>query len=169
VPSGGPEHRELRDMDWRDRSDLLGKLERGEPLTTPEIRRFINIKFHAAREVEHYQHDVLNRMINKKVSLVALPSSNVKLTQFFPTYKDHPFTWWEKKGVELSVGTDNYVTLNTNFLRELLILLVTDADDLKITKLLMVVTGETRRPFMSNALWSSRPEQRDPQTARDDD
>jgi adenosine deaminase len=169
VPPGGPEHRELRDMDWRDRSDLLGKLERGEPLTTPEIRRFINIKFHAAREVEHYQHDVLNRMINKKVSLVALPSSNVKLTQFFPTYKDHPFTWWEKKGVELSVGTDNYVTLNTNFLRELLILLVTDADDLKITKLLMVVTGETRRPFMSNALWSSRPEQRDPQTARDDD
>jgi adenosine deaminase len=161
VPATSPEYRELGDMDWRDRTDLLTKLQHGTALTTDEIRRFITIKFHAAREVEHYQHDVLNRMINKKVSLVALPSSNVKLTQFLPTYKDHPFTWWEKKGVELSVGTDNYVTLSTNFVRELLILLVTDADDLKITKLLMVVTGETRRPFMSAALWRARPEQRD--------
>jgi adenosine deaminase len=148
-------------MDWRDRTDIRDKVEHGQELTTAEIRRFITVKFHAAREVEHYQHDVLNRMINKKVSLVALPSSNVKLTQFLPTYKDHPFTWWEKKGVELSVGTDNYVTLNTNLLRELIILLTTDADDLKITKLLMVVTGETRRPYMSNALWHTRPERRD--------
>ena len=161
VPGTSPELRELRDMDWRDQGDLLGKFERGERLATGEIRDFLNIKFHAAREIEHYQHDVLNRMINKKVSLVALPSSNVKLTQFLPTYKDHPFTWWEKKGVELAVGTDNYVTLNTNFLRELLILLVTDAGALKITKLLMVVTGETRRPYMSDALWSSRPDQRE--------
>jgi hypothetical protein len=29
-----------------------------------------------------------------------------------------------------------------------------------MTKLLMVVTGETRRPFMSDALWSARPELR---------
>ena len=55
------------------------------------------MKFHNAREIEHYQHDVLNRMINKKVSLVALPSSNLKLTGCFPDYKDHPFSWWEKK------------------------------------------------------------------------
>jgi len=160
IAPDSPEHRELADMDWRDRRDVFDKLERGERLTTAEIRGFISVKFHAAREVEHYQHDVLNRMINKNVSLVALPSSNVKLTQFLPTYKDHPFTWWEKKGVGLSVGTDNYVTLNTNLLRELLILLVTDADNLKITKLLMVVTGETRRPYMSDALWSARPDQR---------
>jgi adenosine deaminase len=156
VPSDSPEYRELRDMDWDD-PNLLTKLAQGQHLTTDEIREFISTKFHAAREVEHYQHDVLNRMINKNVSLVALPSSNVKLTKNLPTYKDHPFSWWEKKGVELNVGTDNYVTLNTNFLRELVILLVTDADDLKITKLLMVVTGETRRPSMSSALWSSRP------------
>ncbi len=158
VPQGSPERLEIEDMDWRDRRDLLDKLVRGEPLTPDEIRRFIRVKFHAAREVEHYQHDVLNRMINKNVSLVSLPTSNVKLTQSLATYKAHPFTWWEKKGVELGVGTDNDVTLNTSFIRELLILLTTDADNLKITKLLMIVTGETRRPFMSDALWSSRPD-----------
>ncbi|MCA9617417.1 MAG: hypothetical protein KC731_00250 [Myxococcales bacterium] len=160
VPASSLEYRELEDMDWRDRRDVFDKLARGEVLTDDEIRKFINVKFHAAREVEHYQHDVLNRMINKNVSLVALPTSNVKLTEFLATYKAHPFTWWEKKGVVLGVGTDNDVTLSTSFLRELLILLVTDADHLKITKLLMVVTGENRRPFMSDALWSSRPEQR---------
>ena len=130
------------------------------PTTGDDVRRFISVKFHAAREVEHYQHDVLNRMLSKRVSLVSLPTSNVKLTQSLATYKAHPFTWWEKKGVELGVGTDNDVTLDTSFIRELLILLVTDADNLKITKLLMVVTGETRRPFMSDALWSARPVQR---------
>ena len=160
VSTTSPEYREIEDMDWRDRRDVFDKLVRGERLTTHEIRKFISVKFHAAREVEHYQHDVLNRMINKKVSLVALPTSNVKLTEFLATYKAHPFSWWEKKGVELGVGTDNDVTLSSNFIRELLILLVTDADDLKITKLLMVVTGETRRPYMSNALWSARPDQR---------
>lgn len=152
------EYREIEDMDWRERRDLLDKLSRGEPLLPDEIRKFISVKFHAAREVEHYQHDVLNRMINKNVSLVSLPTSNVKLTDSLATYKAHPFTWWEKKGVELGVGTDNDVTLNTSFIRELLILLVTDADNLKITKLLMVVTGETRRAFMSDALWSARPD-----------
>lgn len=166
LPANGPEYRELHDMEWREHTAILDGLDHGRSLTTDEIRRFIKVKFHAAREVEHYQHDVLNRMINKNVSLVALPSSNVKLTQNLPTYRDHPFTWWEKKGVELSVGTDNYITLNTNFLRELLILLVTDADDLKITKLLMVVTDESRRPYMSSALWSMRPELRAESAAR---
>ncbi len=160
VPKDSAEHREIEDMDWRGRRDILDKLVRGEPLTPDEIRRFISVKFHASREVEHYQHDVLNRMINKNVSLVSLPTSNVKLTQSLATYKAHPFTWWEKKGVELGVGTDNDVALDTSFIRELLILLVTDADNLKMTKLLMVVTGETRRPFMSDALWSARPELR---------
>lgn len=166
VPPNSTEQRELEDMDWRDRRDIPEKLSRGEALTPEQIRKFIRVKFHAAREVEHYQHDVLNRMINKNVSLVSLPTSNVKLTQSLPTYKAHPFTWWEKKGVELGVGTDNDVTLNTNFLRELLILLVTDADNLKITKLLMVVTGETRRPFMSDALWSARPDLQGNRVAR---
>lgn len=160
VPPGSIELRELEDMDWRDRRDILEKLAKGERLTTPEIRELIKVKFHAAREVEHYQHDVLNRMINKRVSLVALPTSNVKLTNSLATYKAHPFSWWEKKGVALGVGTDNDVTLNTSFIRELLILLTTDADDLKITKLLMVVTGEERRPYMSDKLWSARADQR---------
>jgi len=44
---------------------------------------FTKVKFHAAGEVERYQHDVLNRMIQKKVSLIALPSSNYKLTTCF--------------------------------------------------------------------------------------
>jgi hypothetical protein len=158
IPPASPEYREIEDMDFRDRRDIAGKLARGEPLTAEETRKLISVKFHAAREVEHYQHDVLNRMISKKVSLVSLPTSNVKLTQSLATYKAHPFTWWEKKGVELGVGTDNDVTLNSNFIRELLILLVSDADNLKITKLLMIVTGETRRAFMSDALWSSRPD-----------
>ncbi len=158
IPESSAEYREIDDMDWRGRRDVFDKLARGQPLGADEIRKFISVKFHAAREVEHYQHDVLNRMIDKHVSLVSLPTSNVKLTQSLATYKAHPFSWWEKKGVELGVGTDNDVTLDTSFLRELLILLITDADNLKITKLLMVVTGETRRPFMSDALWSARPE-----------
>ena len=90
------------------------------------------------------------------MTLVALPSSNKKLTGTFEDYKDHPFSWWEKKGVELGVGTDNYVTLDTNYIRELLILLFTDARNLKITKLLMVASGETRRPYISHLLWTMR-------------
>ncbi len=147
---------EIEEMDWRNHPDVRDKLFAGTPLNAADRRRFIKTKFHAAREVEHYQHDVLNRMINKGVGLVALPSSNIKLTNSFPTYKDHPFSWWEKKGVELAVGTDNYVTLNTNLIREMLILLFTDMESLKITKLLMVVTGETRRPGISRLLWSMR-------------
>ena len=156
IAEGSREHGELVDMDWQNHRDVLDKLIAGTELNDDDIRRFIKTKFHAAREVEHYQHDVLNRMINKGVGLVALPSSNIMLTRTFPTYKDHPFSWWEKKGVRLAVGTDNYVTLNTNFIREMLILLCTDMENLKITKLLMCVTGETRRPSLSRHLWSMR-------------
>jgi len=147
---------EIEEMDWNDHSEVPEKLFAGTPLDATERQRFIKTKFHAAREVEHYQHDVLNRMINKGVGLVALPSSNVRLTTSFPNYKDHPFSWWEKKGVKLGVGTDNYVTLNTNLIREMLILLFTDMENLKITKLLMVVTGEKIRPVISRLMWSMR-------------
>jgi hypothetical protein len=80
----------------------------------------------------------------------------MELTGSFPDYKDHPFSWWEKKAVKLGIGTDNYITLNTNYLKELLIVLFTDSENLKITKLLMVATGETRRPFLSQLLWKMR-------------
>jgi adenosine deaminase len=149
------EYAEIVDMDWRDK-DVLDKLLNGRPLNADEKVKYLKTKFHTAREVEHYQHDVLNRMINKKVSLVALPSSNLKLTGCFPDYKDHPFSWWEKKGVELGVGTDNYITLNTNYIQELLILLYSNPNSLKITKLLMIATKETRRPYISHLLWEMR-------------
>ncbi len=150
------DYKELMDMDWREDEFIKEKLFKGEVLTDSEKRSFVKVKFHTAREVEHYQHDVLNRMINKKVSLIALPSSNNKLTNSFEDYKDHPFSWWEKKGLKLGIGTDNYVTLNTNYIQELLILLFSDHENLKITKLLMVATGETRRPFLSQLLWKMR-------------
>lgn len=153
---GSHEHLEIFDMGWAENTQVRDKLINGELISQEEILIFIKAKFHTAREIEHYQHDVLNRMINKNVSLIALPSSNNKLTHFFPDFKDHPFSWWEKKGVKLGVGTDNYITLNTNFINEMLILLYTDPLNLKITKLLMVVTGETRRPFLSQLLWKMR-------------
>lgn len=151
-----PEYKELCELDWRHYVDVLEKLKSGIILSESEQTQFIKAKFHTAREVEHYQHDVLNRLLQKGVSLVSLPSSNNKLTGQFEDYKDHPFSWWEKKGVDLSVGTDNYVTLNTNFIQEMLIILYTDPKDLKITKLLMVTTGENRRPFISHLLWKMR-------------
>ncbi|MBD65525.1 MAG: hypothetical protein CME62_09980 [Halobacteriovoraceae bacterium] len=147
---------ELEEMDWREHIMVREKLYRGDPLTTKEKTIFVKTKFHTAREVEHYQHDVLNRMLTKGVSLIALPSSNKRLTGSFKDYKDHPFSWWEKKGVSLGIGTDNYITLGTNYLQELLILLYTDADNLKITKLLMVATKEKRRPYLSQLLWQMR-------------
>ncbi len=149
-------YRELIELDWGAYKPVLDKLLNGEKLNEEEHIYLIKAKFHTAREVEHYQHDVLNRLIQKRVALVSLPSSNNKLTGQFEDYKDHPFSWWEKKGVDLGVGTDNYVTLNTNFIQELLILLFTDPEDLKITKLLMVATGETRRPYISHHLWKMR-------------
>jgi hypothetical protein len=149
-------YREVMEIDWGNYRPVLEKLLRGEMLSEEDHINLIKAKFHTAREVEHYQHDVLNRLIDKGVALVSLPSSNKKLTGQFEDYKDHPFSWWEKKGVNLGIGTDNYVTLNTNFIQELLILLFTDPEDLKITKLLMVATGESRRPFISHHLWKMR-------------
>lgn len=149
-------YRELIELDWGNYRPVLDKLLSGLKLNDDEHILLIKAKFHTAREVEHYQHDVLNRLIQKGVTLVSLPSSNNKLTGQFEDYKDHPFSWWEKKGVNLGVGTDNFVTLNTNFIQELLILLFTDPEDLKITKLIMVATGETRRPYISHHLWKMR-------------
>ncbi len=149
-------YRELVEIDWGTSKDILQKILAGHKLDGAELIRFTKAKFHTAREVEHYQHDVLNRLIQKDVTIVSLPSSNNKLTGQFEDYKDHPFSWWEKKGVHLGIGTDNYVTLNTNFINEMIILLYTDSEDLKITKLLMVATGETRRPYVSHLLWQMR-------------
>jgi hypothetical protein len=149
------EYAEIMDMEWQD-EDIRDKIVDGVKLNHTEMVKFLKAKFHTAREIEHYQHDVLNRMINKKVSLVALPSSNLKLTGAFPDYKDHPFSWWEKKGVQLGIGTDNYITLSTNYIQELLILLYSNPNSLKITKLLMVATKETRRPYISHLLWEMR-------------
>jgi hypothetical protein len=157
IKVGTPEHNEISEMDWAEtQTPVRDKLIAGQRLDENEIRLFTKAKFHTAREVEIYQHDVLDRMIDKSVSLVSLPSSNNKLTGNFEDYKDHPFSWWEKKGVPLGIGTDNYVTLDTNFIQELLIVLFTDPQGLKITKLLMVATGEQRRPFLSHYLWQMR-------------
>lgn len=156
ISSKDPEYKELMELDWGSYKPVLEKLLSGASLSEEDRIHFIKAKFHTAREVEHYQHDVLNRLIQKGVSLVSLPSSNNKLTGQFDDYKDHPFSWWEKKGVQLGVGTDNYVTLNTNFIQEMLIVLYTDPSDLKITKLLMVTTGEQRRPYISHLLWKMR-------------
>jgi hypothetical protein len=158
IAPGSREHSELLDMDSSGREGIREKLLRGAPLTEQEITLATKTKFHHAREVEHYQHDVLNRMIDKRLTLVSLPSSNKKLTGTLADYKDHPFSWWEKKGLRLGVGTDNDVTLSTSFIREMLILLYTDALELKITKLLIVTTGEARRSHLSHLLWQMRKE-----------
>jgi adenosine deaminase len=156
IKEKDPFYKELFDLDWSDDGTTLKNLLAGNPLTPAQATTFVKSKFHTAREVEHYQHDVLNRMIQKGVGLISLPSSNNKLTGQFDDYKDHPFSWWEKKGVNLGLGTDNHITLNTNFIQEMLIVLFTDAADLKITKLLMVTTGENRRPYISHLLWKMR-------------
>ena len=150
------DYAELENLDWGHYRPVLTKIMNNELLSEADRTHFLKAKFHTARDVEQYQHDVLNRLIQKDVSLVTLPSSNNKLTGKFEDYKDHPFSWWEKKNVQLGVGTDNYVTLNTNFIQEMLILLLTDPMNLKITKLLMVTTGETRRPYISQLLWKMR-------------
>ncbi|HEU4888138.1 MAG TPA: hypothetical protein VFV49_09645 [Thermoanaerobaculia bacterium] len=156
IATGSREHAEMMDMDWSGRDGIRDKLLNGQPLSGDEATLATKTKFHHAGEVEHYQHDVLNRMIDKRLTLVSLPSSNKKLTGALADYKDHPFSWWEKKGLRLGVGTDNDITLNTSFLREMLILLYTDPLELKITKLLIVTTGETRRPYLSHLLWQMR-------------
>jgi hypothetical protein len=156
VKPGSIEHSEVMDLDWNGRENIREKLLTGEVLSGNESILFTKAKFHLAQELEHYQHDVINRMIDKRLTLVSLPSSNQKLTGALEDYKDHPFSWWEKKGLRLGVGTDNYITLSTNFIREMMILLYTDAAELKITKLLIVTTGESRRPFLSHLLWQVR-------------
>lgn len=156
IAVGSREHAELMDMDWSGRDEIRDRLLDGRPLSAGDAILATKTKFHHAQEVEHYQHDVLNRMIDKRLTLVSLPSSNKKLTGALADYKDHPFSWWEKKGLRLGVGTDNDITLNTSFLREMLILLYTDPLELKITKLLIVTTGETRRQYLSHLLWQMR-------------
>ena len=156
VRNGSREHAELLDMDWTGREGIRDKLLNGERIDDRDAVLATKTKFHHAGEVEHYQHDVLNRMIDKRLTLVSLPSSNKKLTGALADYKDHPFSWWEKKGLRLGVGTDNDITLNTSFIREMLILLYTDATELKIMKLLIVTTGESRRPYLSHMLWAMR-------------
>lgn len=156
IPKESSLFKEIESLDWGSNKFVLEKLIVGTKLNEQEMILFLKAKFHTAREVEHYQHDVLNRLLQKGVTLVSLPSSNNKLTGKFQDYKDHPFSWWEKKNVQLGIGTDNYVTLNTNYIKEMLILLFTDPDQLKITKLLMVATGESRRPYMSHQLWQMR-------------
>jgi hypothetical protein len=153
---GSRDRAEVLDMDWAGREEIREKLVRGEPLSEVETTLATKTKFHHAREVEHYQHDVLNRMIDKRLTLVSLPSSNQKLTGALAGYNDHPFSWWEKKGLRLGVGTDNDITLGTSLIREMLILLLTDPLELKITKLLIVTTGESRRAHISHLLWEMR-------------
>ena len=155
-PPGARDRTELEDMDWSGRELIFAKIANGESLTANEATLATKTKFHHAREVESYQHDVLNRMIDKRLTLVSLPSSNKKLTGALADYADHPFSWWEKKGLRLGVGTDNDVTLSTSFIREMLILLYTDPLELKITKLLIVTTGESRRDYLSHLLWQMR-------------
>ncbi len=156
VDTSTIDYKELTELNWGNHRAILDKLLSGTLLTEKDRTQFLKTKFHIAREIEQYQHDVLNRLIQKDVSLIALPSSNNKLTGKFADYKDHPFSWWEKKNVSLGLGTDNYITLNTSYIQEMLILLLTDPTNLKITKLLMVTTGETRRPFISQLLWKMR-------------
>ncbi len=155
IKKGSVEYEEIEDMNWQD-PPIKEKLLKGIPLDNQEKISFLKTKFHTAREIEHYQHDILNRMIHKNVSLVSLPSSNLKLTGAFPDFKDHPFSWWEKKGMKLGVGTDNYITLSTNFIQEMQILLYSDPSKLKITKLIMITAKENRRPYISHLLWKMR-------------
>ena len=155
VSPDSTEEKELKEFQWGDHGGIFQALISGKKLSAQETRTFEKIKFHHARGVEHYQHDTLNRMIDKNVSLTTLPSSNRRLTDYIPGFADHPFSWWERKGVSLSVGTDNYITLNTDYIQELLSLLCSNPE-LKMTKLLMVATGEQRRPWISNQLWKMR-------------
>jgi hypothetical protein len=155
IVPGTQDYDELEDLDWVDRR-IFDYLVRGIKLDSSDEKIFVKTKFYTARELEHYQHDVLNRMISKNVSVVSLPTSNRRLTNVIPGFQFHPFSWWEKKGVKLKIGTDNYVTLNTDFLQELMILLCSDADSLKIMKLLIVITGEDRRALLSHNLWEMR-------------
>jgi len=156
LDPASPEGKEIVAMEWGKYGDIFKKLLAGELLTDADVTHFASVKFATAIEVEHYQHDVLNRMIDQEIGLTSLPSSNRKLSGTITDFRNHPFSWWEKKGVTQAIGTDNYVTLNTDYLREMMILLLSDPKGLKITKLLMVATGENRRPYLSKTLWDMR-------------
>jgi hypothetical protein len=54
------EYRELIELDWGSYRPVLDKLLKGETLNEDENTNFVKAKFHTAREVEQYQHDVLN-------------------------------------------------------------------------------------------------------------
>ncbi|MBY7735037.1 hypothetical protein [Francisella philomiragia] len=154
------EYREIQEIHWNENnSSIRDKITNGIKLNSDEVLEFTKIKFHTAIEIERYQHDVLNRIISKDIGVVGLPSSNLKLTTAIPDYKDHPFSWWEKKGIKLGIGTDNYITLDTNYIREMLIILFSDAHNLKITKLLMVACKENRRAYISSLLWKMNKKQ----------
>ncbi|WP_374077150.1 hypothetical protein [Bdellovibrio bacteriovorus] len=66
ITNKDPLFRELSELDWGFNRDVLDKLLNGTKLTPEEDILFVKAKFHTAREVEHYQHDVLNRMIQKR-------------------------------------------------------------------------------------------------------
>ncbi len=85
---------ELSEMDLENNPIIHKKLYEGVPLNDNEITKLTKIKFHLSSDIEQYQHDILNRMIHKQITLTALPSSNKRLTNCFPDYKDHPFSWW---------------------------------------------------------------------------
>jgi hypothetical protein len=156
LDPASPEGKEIMRMEWGVYKNILDKLRTGKLLTAADVTHFVRVKFSTAIEVEHYQHDVLNRMIDQEIDLTSLPSSNRKLSGTITDFRNHPFSWWEKKGVQQGIGTDNYVTLGTNFLREMVILMLSDPKNLKIMKLLMVATGEERRPYLSKTLWDMR-------------
>ena len=78
---------------WMKKSN---KLLSGIPLNSVERQEFAK-QNSTMLEVEHYQHDVLNRLLDKKVKLTALPSSNQKLTAVVPGFKDHPSRGGRKK------------------------------------------------------------------------
>ncbi len=156
IEQDSVEGRELADMNWNNYEYILKKIYTGISLSVNEIYQFTKIKYFTALETEQYQHDVLNRMIDKDITLTSLPTSNLRLTSHIPDFRDHPFSWWEKKNITQAIGTDNYITLDTDFIREMLILLFSDSRGLKITKLLIVATGENRRPYISNQLWQMR-------------
>ncbi|HPI41709.1 MAG TPA: hypothetical protein PLJ21_12945, partial [Pseudobdellovibrionaceae bacterium] len=58
-------YQEIQDLHWGDSKKILQKLNSGKKLNEQEQLLFLKAKFHTATEVEHYQHDVLNRLIQK--------------------------------------------------------------------------------------------------------
>ena len=80
IDASSTDYKELLELNWANYRPILQKLLTGEVLNETDRTKFLKAKFHTAREVEQYQHDVLNRLIQKGVALITLPSSNNKLT-----------------------------------------------------------------------------------------